>query len=156
MRLVERDAVDPIAFALFGFQRQAELLADHPGQEAADRMLLPLGDLHDLGDGRAMGPLEQAKNLLLLGAEPCLSFGPLGAAAFVRPLLRAGDRDFLMRLLGVMCWLRPTGGGRSAATAAAPRRPEGAGGDGSRKIGNDQILPSRLIMLAALRKLFTS
>src|SRR5262245_10144581 len=41
------DAIDPLTVDLLRAQFKAELLAHHGSEEAADRMLLPMGDAHD-------------------------------------------------------------------------------------------------------------
>ena len=54
----DQDAVDPLRAGFLGHQPQAEPLAQHAGKEAADRVLLPAGRLHDGRDGRALLALE--------------------------------------------------------------------------------------------------
>src|SRR5438552_1260495 len=61
------DAVDSSAVGLLRSQRQPELPTHHAGQEAADRMLLPAGRLHDCGDRYTLGVSEQAEYGRLLG-----------------------------------------------------------------------------------------
>ena len=61
------DPVNAFAVSLFAIERQAKLLTDHPGKEAAHGVLLPAGRLHDGGDGRAVRPAQQGKDLFLLG-----------------------------------------------------------------------------------------
>jgi len=60
------DPVEAVTIDLLAFERQTELFADHPGKEAANRMLLPAGCLHDRRDSRAIRTLEQGEDLLLL------------------------------------------------------------------------------------------
>src|SRR5262249_34293906 len=48
------DAVDPLLPGLLGHERKSELLAHHAGKEAADRVWLPPGGLHDGADGGAL------------------------------------------------------------------------------------------------------
>src|SRR6202140_3434770 len=59
--------VDALTIRLLGLQRQPELLAPPPGQEAAHRMRLPAGRLHDGRDGRATRPAQQRQHRPLLG-----------------------------------------------------------------------------------------
>src|ERR1700704_4634219 len=47
-------------------ERQAELFAHNPGQEATDRVGLPAGCLHDGGNGCALFPMEHREHLSLL------------------------------------------------------------------------------------------
>src|SRR5467141_1064165 len=44
------DTVDPALVGLFGNKIETELLADHAGEKAAQRMLLPFRGRHDRGD----------------------------------------------------------------------------------------------------------
>src|SRR5262249_30258828 len=44
--LAGADAIDPVTVNLLRAQIKAELLAHHPGEEAADRVLLPIGGAH--------------------------------------------------------------------------------------------------------------
>src|SRR5262249_58071068 len=56
---VRDDAIDPItAIGFVRAQFEAELLANHPGEEAADRVLLPMGGTHD-GSNRCSLPSAQ-------------------------------------------------------------------------------------------------
>src|ERR1700756_1328684 len=52
--ILGHDAIDPPPPGLLRYQRQAEPLAHHRGQEAADRVRLPAGRLHDHCDGYAL------------------------------------------------------------------------------------------------------
>jgi hypothetical protein len=47
------DAINASAFARLGDQVEAKLLADYPGEEAANGMLLPTGCGHDGRDRRS-------------------------------------------------------------------------------------------------------
>ena len=48
---------------------QAQVVDQGAADEAPDGMRLPLGHAHDLGDGGAVGPLQHADDLRLLGAR---------------------------------------------------------------------------------------
>jgi len=61
-------AIATLAFDLLRGERQCELLAHHPGQETAHRMLLPARRLHDRCDGCTVGLPEQCRHRLLLAA----------------------------------------------------------------------------------------
>jgi hypothetical protein len=58
--------VDARFAGLLGDERQAELFAHNPGQEATDRVGLPAGCLHDGCDGRARFALEHREHKGLL------------------------------------------------------------------------------------------
>src|SRR3984893_9028614 len=60
------DAVDALVAGLLGDKRQAELVAHHRCQKAADRMGLPARCLHYGGNGRALFAVEHRKHLSLL------------------------------------------------------------------------------------------
>src|SRR5712671_2368186 len=77
------DAIDARVAGLLGYQRQAELLAHHAGEEAAHRVLLPAGRLHDGRDGRTLPALQHGDHRRLLRlrlpgfGEPARLAGPL-------------------------------------------------------------------------------
>src|SRR6266404_9656155 len=50
------DAIDPITVDLLRAQFEAEPLAHHTSEEAADRVLLPMGRAHDGSDRCSLGP----------------------------------------------------------------------------------------------------
>ena len=97
------DAVDPLVADLLGGQFKPELLDHDAGEEAAHRMLLPAGRLHDGRDGRALRRLQHRDDVGLLGVGPraarCLfgRRGSLPALAAFRRRLR-GWRRRLWRL----------------------------------------------------------
>ncbi len=66
-RLSGGHTINAFAVGLLRCQRQAELLAHHTGKEAADRVLLPAGRLHDGGDRCPLGLSEQGEDGLLFG-----------------------------------------------------------------------------------------
>jgi Glycogen debranching enzyme N terminal len=105
-----------------------ELLAHHPGQEAAHRMRLPAGRLHNGRNGRATRPVQQRQHHSLLGPArglmrnggPC----PLGLRSALRSRSRYACPAFALTHFS-------SSHGRSAParrTTATPRRPTGAGG----------------------------
>jgi hypothetical protein len=59
--------IDAVTVGLLGAQLQAELLAHHARKEAADRVLLPAGCLHDSGDRCPFGLPEQSEDGCLFG-----------------------------------------------------------------------------------------
>src|SRR4051812_15812259 len=87
------DAVEPTAvLRLVGADLEAESLLQRAREEAAHRVRLPAGGLHDLLDRRATRPLQHSDHLRLLGVialAPCwlsacsdrLLLGPDGLAA---------------------------------------------------------------------------
>jgi hypothetical protein len=50
------DAIDPVAVDFLRAQIKAELLAHHASEEAAHRVLLPMGDAHNGRNGRSLRP----------------------------------------------------------------------------------------------------
>src|SRR5262249_10580937 len=62
-----RHTIDAVTVGLLGEQRQAKLLAHHACKEAADRVLLPAGCLHDGSDRCPLGLSEQGEDRLLFG-----------------------------------------------------------------------------------------
>ena len=64
---------DPIDASIADFLRgeiETELLAHHPGEEPAHRVLLPISCRHDGGDGRALGASQHGDHLSLLRVRP--------------------------------------------------------------------------------------
>src|SRR6266446_6733988 len=64
------DAIDPLLAGLLGHERQAELVAHDPGKEAADRVRLPAGCLHDRRDGCALPAVQHRDHPGLLRIPP--------------------------------------------------------------------------------------
>src|SRR4051812_36547010 len=60
------DAIDPLLAGLLGHERQAELVAHHTGKEAAHRVRLPAGNLHDRSNGCSLPALEHLDHAVLL------------------------------------------------------------------------------------------
>ena len=60
------DAVDALFAGLLGDKSQAEFIAHHGCQKAADRVRLPASCLHHGGNGRALFAVEHRKHLSLL------------------------------------------------------------------------------------------
>src|SRR5580700_308151 len=99
-------------------------------------MLLPAGDFHDFRDRRALGPAEQGDDRSLLGIRFRTAARLLRSLGFFPRLARlAGstsgrrqdDQLCIGEFHGMLRWVG--GGGTSAATTKAPRRPNGAGGE---------------------------
>src|SRR6185503_19687797 len=68
------DAIDPITVAnLLRAQIEAELLANHPGEEAAHRVLLPLGRARDGGNRCSFRSAQQREDASLFRARPTLA-----------------------------------------------------------------------------------
>ena len=76
-RLPGSHTIDAFAVGLLGRQRQAELLAHNTGKEAAHRVLLPTGRLHDGGDRRTCRPSKQGEDGFLLGRAAGRTCGPV-------------------------------------------------------------------------------
>src|SRR6266436_10047968 len=60
------DAIDARVAGLLGYQREAEPLAHHAGEEAAHGVLLPAGRLHDGRDCRTLPALQHGDYRRLL------------------------------------------------------------------------------------------
>src|SRR6266852_1771059 len=89
--ILGHNAIDPLLAGLLGHKRQAELVAHDPGKEAADRVGLPAGCLHDRRDGCSLPAMEHLDHpgLLRIGAVPANPrFG-----SFVRRLALATSRS---------------------------------------------------------------
>src|SRR5437588_10319730 len=83
---------DPIDAGIADFLRgqiEAELLAHHPGEEPAHRVLLPTGCRHDGGDGGSLGTSQHGDHLSLLRGRPAV---PLLRRAFFGRTGLAGRR----------------------------------------------------------------
>src|SRR5712671_2787739 len=121
------DAIDARVAGLLGYQRQAELLAHHAGEEAAHRVLLPAGRLHDGRDGRTLPALQHGDHRRLLRlrlpgfGEPARLAGPL-----------AGGRGPARSRAGLALGPRPGLGGARLGTLAGADRGEAARGDAQR------------------------
>src|ERR1700730_8488228 len=64
------DAIDAAFIGLFGNQIETKLLANHAGEKAAHRMLLPFRGRHDRGDRSAGWCPQHRKNAGVLGVVP--------------------------------------------------------------------------------------
>src|SRR5258705_8562790 len=56
------DPIDALIVYLLGNEIEVELLLDHACEEAADRMLLPVGRLHDRSDRGALGFVQHLQD----------------------------------------------------------------------------------------------
>src|SRR5262245_65220070 len=83
---------------LLGLKIEAEFLAHHPSEEAADRMLLPMGRADDGSNGRSLRPAQHGEHASLFRARPAFargaSFGPRLARLMPRANGLAGGDDF--------------------------------------------------------------
>src|SRR5262249_10896643 len=81
------DAIDPVTGDFVRAQIKAELLAHHASEEAANRMLLPMGRAHNGGNRRSLRPAASTRACFdpgrLSREEPALVF-----ALLVRCLVR--------------------------------------------------------------------
>src|SRR6266481_5193917 len=100
----DQDAVDPLRAGFLGHQPQAEPLAQHAGKEAADRVLLPAGRLHDGRDGRALLALEcfEFRGGRLCGNKIKSSLSPRRGA---RAEVRMRDATRLVTLIAIILLL---------------------------------------------------
>ncbi len=121
-RLSGRHAINALSPGLLRYQCQAELLAHHTRKEAADRVLLPAGRLHDGGDRCPLGLSKQSEDGLLLGPAAGRTQGngrrlrrSVRAALGARNLGLSGG--FAMRHLRILFGCD----GTSAVTTEAPQ-----------------------------------
>src|SRR5258708_12737623 len=64
------DAIDPVTIDLLRGQIEAEPLAHHTSEEAAHRMLLPMGRAHDGSNRRSLRPPQHREHSILFRARP--------------------------------------------------------------------------------------
>src|SRR5262249_54757125 len=81
------DAIDPVPVDLLRAQFKAELLAHHPSEEAAHRMLLPMGDAHDGRNRRSLRPAQHAEHASLFRPWPAFARGAGFGLRLARRLL---------------------------------------------------------------------
>ena len=68
------DAIDPLTVVDFlRAQFEAKLLADHPGKEAAHRVLLPVGGTHDGSNRRPLRSAQHREHSILFRARPAIA-----------------------------------------------------------------------------------
>ena len=146
-RFAGRHTINAFAVGLLRYQRQAELLAHDTGKEAADRVLLPAGRLHDGGDRCPLGLSEQGEDRLLFGPAAGRTEGvfPGFAGFFARLLARAN-----LVLVGVLlCDISDPFGcdgnqrrhHRSPTVAASPAGQDPGWGQAALIIGSDTDAP---------------
>src|SRR5262245_39892110 len=69
------DAIDPVTVDLLRAQIKAELLTRHASEEAANRMLLPLGRAHNGGNRRSLRPAQHGEHASLFRPWPAFARG---------------------------------------------------------------------------------
>src|SRR5260370_34095432 len=67
------DAIDPVTIDLLRGQIEAEPLAHHTSEEAADRMLLPMGRAHDGSNRRSLRSAQHREHSILFRARPAFA-----------------------------------------------------------------------------------
>src|SRR6266851_2193043 len=67
------DAIDPLTVDFLGVEVEAELFAYHTSEEAADRVLLPMGRAHDGSNRRALLLFQHRKHAGLFRARPAVA-----------------------------------------------------------------------------------
>src|SRR5262249_34381963 len=84
------DAIGPItAIGVLRAQFEAELLAHHPGEEAAHRMLLPMGRTHDGRNRRSLRAAQHRQHASLFRTRPAFARGAGFGLRLARRLLLA-------------------------------------------------------------------
>src|SRR5437588_3079486 len=99
------NAIDPVTVDFLRAQIEAELLAHHPSEKAADRVLLPMGRAHDGSNRRSLRSAQHREHSILFRARPA------------PPLLVSCDSSFspAPNLAGGLAWVGDVRG------ALAPR-----------------------------------
>jgi len=67
------DAIDPVTVDLLRAQIKAEPLAHHTSEEAADRMLLPMGRAHDGSNRRSLRSAQHREHASLFRPRPAVA-----------------------------------------------------------------------------------
>src|ERR1700746_2463699 len=67
------DAIDPVTVYFLRAQIKAEPLAHHPSEEAADRMLLPMGRAHDGSNRGSLRSGQHCEHASLFRARPAVA-----------------------------------------------------------------------------------
>src|SRR5262249_40367391 len=86
------DAIDPVPVDFLRAQIKAELLAHHPSEEAAHRMLLPMGDAHDGGNRCSLRPAYHGEHASLFRPWPAFARGASFGLSLARLMPRANGR----------------------------------------------------------------
>src|SRR5262249_37837655 len=86
------DAIDPVTVDLLRAQFKAELFAHHASEEAADRVLLPMGRAHDGRNRRSLRPAQHGKHASLFRPWPAFARGAGFGLRLARPMPRANGR----------------------------------------------------------------
>src|SRR5262249_39223027 len=88
------DAIDPLtATGFLRTQFKAELLANHPSEEAANRMLLPTGRTHDGSNRRSLRPAKHGEHASLFRPLPAFARGASFGLRPARLMPRANGRQ---------------------------------------------------------------
>src|SRR5262245_30202744 len=69
------DAIDPVPVDFLRAQIKAELFAHHPGEEAAHRVLLPMGDAHNGGNRYSLRLAQHGEHASLFRPWPAFGRG---------------------------------------------------------------------------------
>src|SRR5262245_60721866 len=83
------DAIDPVTVDCLGAEIEAKLLAHHASEEAAHRVLLPMGDAHDGRNRRPLRPPQHGDHASLFRPWPAFARGTSFALRLSRLLPRA-------------------------------------------------------------------
>src|SRR5262249_58425425 len=83
------DAIDPLTVDLLRAQFKAELLAHHASEEAAHRVLLPMGRAHNGGNRRSLRPAQHGEHASLFRPRPVLARGASLSLRLARAMPRA-------------------------------------------------------------------
>src|SRR5215831_8967192 len=84
------DAIDPVTVNLLRAQIKVELLAHHASEEAADRVLLPMGRAHDGSNRRSLRPAQHGEHPSLF--RPAFARGASCSLRLARAMPRANGR----------------------------------------------------------------
>src|SRR5438876_5124487 len=67
------DAIDPVTVDFLRAQIKAKLFAHHASEEAAHRVLLPMGDAHDGGNRRSLRSVKHGEHARLFRPWPAFA-----------------------------------------------------------------------------------
>src|SRR5262249_9234172 len=86
------DAIDPLTVDLLRAQFKAELFAHHASEEAANRMLLPIGGTHNGGNRCSLRPAQHGEHASLFRPWPAFARGASFSLRLARAMPRANGR----------------------------------------------------------------